>query len=180
MTERLDTKMKYEGFGSHGQIEPEPSLSIKKQEKFISFGDDGSVIISNGLIEQLGNIGDRKVCIFLNIERENRLRTQMLNGEKIETKHKHNLRKELTLVFWTNDEIKTSQSRLEKKFHERKLKSIKDSNSMSISIKSFLVQYKLENLMEKRIRFQNNGVKIEDNVISVDLLSKGRNKVENG
>ena len=37
MTERLDTKMKYEGFGSHGQIEPEPSLSIKKQENFMKF-----------------------------------------------------------------------------------------------------------------------------------------------
>ena len=178
MTERLDTKMKYEGFGSHGQFDY--SHSIKTQNDFVSFDDNGSVIISNGLIEQLGDIEDRKVCIFLNIERENRLRTQMLNGEEIETKHKHNLRKELNLVFWTDDEIKTSQSRLEKKFQSRKLKSINNSNSMSISIKSFLIQYKLENLMKKRIRFQNKGVKIEDNVISVDLLSKGDNKIEVG
>lgn len=191
MTEVLDKPMEYDGFGSHGTIDHEDypflkgmvHVEPKKRERyFVSFGDNGRVTFSGDLINDLGDIEGKDVCVFLHWTRESRLQTKMLNGESVEYQQKFNVKKELNFIWWSDEQIKTATTKLDKKIHSRKLKKLKNTDSMYISIKDFLKQYNLENLMKNKVRFQKNGVQIidgDENRIVVDLLSRGKNKVEN-
>ena len=151
------------------KFESMEKYTIASSKNSVSFGADGRITFSENCISTLGLNGD-------DIRVEPKLWVEQKKIEKKGKVENRTTTKKIAFVFGPSTDANSDSAHL---------REIKNGNQKYISGKGYLQKNDfLRHLMNSPVRFQHDAISFETsgqrkkhNVIIVDLLKKGRNKV---